>query len=320
MSTASRSNAQRQIVLGAISDTGKVRQNNEDSFCALLAPNTPRGVGGVLAVADGVGGHAAGEKASRMAVEGVVRLLGKGQPSASSVTSPDGRLRHMHDALTRINGEVFAAASAPETRGMGTTLSVAIVEGPSLWGGHLGDSRIYLYRDGTLSQLTPDHSWVAEEVARGAITAEDARRHPRRNLLTRAVGTQAEVEPTTLSAQLQQGDTLLLCSDGLHGLVTDDRIAAVLSSKEPDEAAKVLVNMANTAGGTDNVTVVVARIVSALALPASLWEEGSVKTVAAGASKGGSRLLAVLLFPLLLPFKLPWWLIKGIGRGFKGYR
>lgn len=311
MSKQANAAPQRQLILGALSDTGRVRQNNEDRYCALLAPNTPRGVGGVLAVADGVGGHQAGERASQMAVEGVMKLLGKSQATAQP--APDGRLPQLRDALTQINTDVFTAGRAPDARDMGTTLSVAVIEGATLSIGHLGDSRVYLLRDRALTQITPDHSWVAEEVARGAITPDEARKHPRRNLLTKAVGTQPKVEPTTLSVPLQQADMLLLCSDGLHGLVSDESIAAVLSSKAPDEAAQVLVDMANTAGGTDNVTVVVARVVSVQSLPAALWEDGGAKTVAAGGSRGGTRWLAVLAFPLLIP----WRLLKGIARILK---
>ena len=275
-------------MLGARTDVGRVRKNNEDNYCALLAPNTPRGVGGVLAVADGVGGHQAGERASQMAVEGVTRLLGKNSASAGRGASDEQREKQLREAAVKINGDVFAAANTASSRGMGTTLSMAVVEGETVSIGHVGDSRVYLQRNGTLTQLTPDHSWVAEEVARGAITPEEATRHPRRNLLTRAVGTQSAVEPTTLSVSLERGDTLLLCSDGLHGLVKDHRIAAVLSSKEPDEAAKVLVDMAISAGGTDNVTVIVAKVVSVDPLPNELWDDPNVATVTAEGAAGSA--------------------------------
>ena len=268
-------------MLGARTDVGRVRKNNEDNYCALLAPNTPRGVGGVLAVADGVGGHQAGERASQMAVEGVTRLLGKNSASAGRGMSPKQREKQLSEAAVKINGDVFAAANTASSRGMGTTLSMAVVEGDTVSIGHVGDSRIYLHRNGALAQLTPDHSWVAEEIARGAMTPEEGARHPRRNLLTRAVGTQPAVEPTTLSVSLEPGDMLLLCSDGLHGLVKDERIAAVLSSKEPGQAAQVLVDMANSAGGTDNVTAIVAKVVSVDLLPDKLWGDSNVETVTA---------------------------------------
>lgn len=284
-------------MLGARTDVGRVRQNNEDNYCALLAPNTPRGVGGVLAVADGVGGHQAGERASQMAVEGVTRLLGKNSASAGRGLSVKQREKQLREAAIKINGDVFAAADTVSSRGMGTTLSIAVVEGKTVSIGHVGDSRVYLQRNGSLKQITPDHSWVAEEIERGTMTREEAARHPRRNLLTRAVGTQPEVEPSTLSVSLEPGDILMLCSDGLHGLVKDDRIAAVLSSKEPDQAVKVLVDMANSAGGTDNVTVIVAKVVSVDPLPDELWGDANVETVTAenaagsGAPAAGSAAL-----------------------------
>ncbi len=230
MSTSGVKVAIRQIAIGARGDTGRVRTNNEDRYCALLPPNTLPGVGGVLAVADGVGGHQAGEVASQMAVDGVTALLGRASKMAEA---QDGdRLPLLHSVVTQINRQVFEAASQNQSgAGMGTTLSVAMIEGNAVWIGHVGDSRIYLFRDKKLSRLTPDHSWVAEEVARGAMTPKEAETHPRRNILTRAVGTAQEVEPTTSRADLLPGDSLLLCSDGLYGMVAEDRIAAVLGAK-----------------------------------------------------------------------------------------
>ena len=317
MSKKSSATPQPQLVLGSVTDVGRVRKSNQDAYCALLAPNTPPGVGGVLAVADGMGGHQGGERASQMAAAGVRRLLGKARPGPGADTvppaSPDGRLAQIHDVVTRVNSEVFAAANTPETRGMGTTLSLAVVEGATLSVGHVGDSRVYLLRSGNLAQLTPDHSWVAEEVARGAISPEDAREHPRRNLITRAVGIGGSVEPFTFSAELEQGDTLLLCSDGLHGLVRDEQIGAVLSGKEPKEAADTLIEMANAAGGNDNITVVVARVASVEPLPAAMWEDAGGRTIAGG--KGGG--LGWEAKALLLPVRLPWWILRSMFRVFR---
>jgi protein phosphatase len=301
----------RQIAIGARCDTGRVRTNNEDRYCALLPPNTLPGMGGVLAVADGVGGHQAGEVASQMAVNGVAALLGRASGMAEA---QDGdRLPLLHSVLTRINKQVFEAASQNQSgAGMGTTLSVAMIEGNAVWIGHIGDSRVYLYRDRKLSRLTPDHSWVAEEVARGAMTPQEAETHPRRNILTRAVGTAQQVEPTTIRADLLPGDSLLLCSDGLYGMVTEDRIAAVLGAKPPDEAAEVLVDMANTAGGTDNVTVIVAQVLSTEPLPAELWEGGlDVETIVPQTARKRSS-WRFALFPMLAPFKAVLWLAKNL--------
>ena len=317
MSKKSDATPQTQLVLGSVTDVGRVRKSNQDAYCALLAPNTPPGVGGVLAVADGMGGHQGGERASQMATAGVRRLLGKGRPGVSPDTvppaSPDGRLAQIRDVVTRVNSEVFAAANTPETRGMGTTLSLAVIEGSTVSVGHVGDSRVYLLRNGSLAQLTPDHSWVAEEVARGAISPEEARTHPRRNLITRAIGIGPSVDPVALSAELEQDDTLLLCSDGLHGLIRDEQIGAVLSSKEPKEAADTLTEMANAAGGNDNITVVVARVISVEPLPAAVWEDAGGRTIAGGKGGGWGWEAKALLFPV----RLPWWILRLIFRVFK---
>ncbi len=314
MSTTGVKTAGRQIAIGARGDTGRVRTNNEDRYCALLPPNTLPGVGGVLAVADGVGGHQAGEVASQMAVDGVAAFLGR---ASTMVEVHDGdRLPLLYSVVTRINKQVFEAASRNQSgAGMGTTLSVAMIEGNTVWIGHVGDSRVYLYRDRRLSRLTPDHSWVGEEVARGAMTPQEAETHPRRNILTRAVGTSQEVEPATIRADLLPGDSLLLCSDGLYGMVAEDRIAAVLGAKPPDEAADVLVDMANTAGGTDNVTVIVAQVLSTDLLPAELWEGGlDVGTVVPKSAKQRSTWSfgRIALFPVLAPFKAVSWLAKNL--------
>ncbi|MBM3957409.1 MAG: serine/threonine-protein phosphatase [Gemmatimonadetes bacterium] len=307
------------MVLGAVTHVGRVRKENQDFYCALLAPNTAPGIGGVLAVADGMGGHQSGERASQMVIAGVVRSLGKrkaGDPEPAGAppsASGGGRLDQIRDLVARVNGEVLAAAGTPENRGMGTTLSLAVVEGSTLSVGHVGDSRVYLYRNGSLAQLTTDHSWVAEEVARGALSAEEARQHPRRNLITRAIGIGPAVEPVAFAAELEAGDTILVCSDGLHGMVPDDQIAAVVAGKEPKEAAETLVDMANAAGGSDNVTAVVGRVTSVEPLPAAVWEAPGGRTVAAGRRRESLWELTVLLSPFLLLR----WLLRTLLKAFR---
>lgn len=313
MSSSGVGVAGRQIAIGARGDTGRVRTNNEDRYCALLPPNTLAGVGGVLAVADGVGGHQAGEVASQMAVDGVAALLSRAS-SLEEAQNPD-RLPLLYSVVTGINRQIFEAASqSPSGTGMATTLSIAMIEGNTIWIGHVGDSRIYLYRDRKLSRLTPDHSWVGEEVARGAMTPQEAETHPRRNILTRAVGTAPDVEPATLRAELLPGDSLLLCSDGLYGMVAEDRIAAVLGAKPPDEAVDVLVDMANTAGGTDNITVIVAQVLSTDPLPLDLWEGGlDVETIVpASVALPSGRLKRLALFPILAPINALLWLARSL--------
>ena len=235
-----------------------VRSSNQDSFCALLSPDAPLGSDALLAVADGMGGRPAGEVASAMAVE---RLLSRLRDVDKQQSLDDGqRAGLLGEAMHALNRDVFQAAAKPETRGMGTTLTVAMVAESSLAIGHVGDSRVYLLRGGQLHQPSADHNRAAEEIRRGNLDPEAARTHPGRNLLTRAIGTSPQVEVDVLVLQVQTGDTVLLCSDGLHGLVADEEISRVLQEQTPQQAAKTLVDKANEQGGSDNVTVVIARL------------------------------------------------------------
>lgn len=313
MAKKSREARRPPILVGARTDTGRVRSNNEDAYCVLVPPNTAPGIAAVFVVADGMGGHQAGEQASRMAVSAVAKLFGHRGPAATVPPgSGDGRPEQIREALIRINREVLAAASSAHTQGMGTTLSLAVLEGGRLSLGHVGDSRIYLLRDGGLSQLTPDHSWVAEEVARGALTAEAARTHPRRNLLTQAIGIAAEVSPATSSIQVQQGDVILLCSDGLHGLVPDAELAEILAGGSPAEASERLIKTANDRGGTDNVTVIVARVQATAPLSREAWESPGTTTITEGGR--GVRRAGGLAGIALLPVRALWWLLKATGK------
>lgn len=244
--------------LGYETHIGIVRSSNQDSFCALLAPDAPLGSDALLAVADGMGGRPAGDVASAMAIE---RLLSHLQSASEQPVKDDGqRAGLLGEAMHALNRDVFHAAIKPETRGMGTTLTVAMVAGSSLVIGHVGDSRLYLLRGDQLHQPSSDHNWAEEEIRRGHLTRDAARTHPGRNMLTRAIGTTPQVEVDVLALPVQEGDTVLLCSDGLHGLVPDEEISGVLQAQPPPEAAKTLVDMANEHGGSDNVTVVIARM------------------------------------------------------------
>ncbi len=235
-----------------------VRSSNQDSFCALLAPDAPLGSDALLAVADGMGGRPAGDVASAMAID---RLLSRLQEIDKQQASDDGqRAGILGEAIHALNRDVFQAAAKPETRGMGTTLTVAMVAASSLAIGHVGDSRVYLLRGGRLHQPTADHNWVAEQIRRGSLSPDAARTHPGRNMLTRAIGTAPHVDVDVLVLKVQVGDTVLLCSDGLHGLVSDEEISSVLQAQTPPEAAQTLVDRANEQGGHDNVTVVIAKL------------------------------------------------------------
>ncbi len=225
----------------ALSDIGKVRETNEDSF--VCKPP-------LFVVADGMGGHVAGEVASRVAAETVCA-----QFAAAGTTSPEKLLRQ---AITAANEIIYRMAQEDSSRaGMGTTLTAAFVDGAVVYWGHVGDSRLYLLRGGKLTQVSEDHSLVGELVKNGSITAEEALTHPHRNILTRAVGTGDKVIVDTGSLALEAGDRLLLCTDGLTNMVADADMAALLS-QEGDGAALLarLVDKANAAGGLDNITAV----------------------------------------------------------------
>ncbi|HTI32973.1 MAG TPA: Stp1/IreP family PP2C-type Ser/Thr phosphatase [Miltoncostaea sp.] len=229
------------VEVAYLSDTGRIRHHNEDR--ALASPR-------VLVVADGMGGAKAGEVAAQMAVDSVKRLVGP-------VHEDDVR-----GAVERANRAIRRLASDdPDKSGMGTTLTAAMLDDGRLDVVHVGDSRAYLWRDGTLRQVTEDHSVVAELVRRGSITREEAETHPHRNVITRALGAEDGVDADVVHVDLEDGDVVLLCSDGLSSYVPEAAIAEVLAGAEAlDAAAKGLVHLANAAGGVDNVTVVLARV------------------------------------------------------------
>jgi protein phosphatase len=236
----------RRLVATGRSDVGRVRDGNED---ALLVRDS------VFAVADGMGGHLAGEVASATALEPVEQLDGRIFPDhATAVTA-------LRNAVIAANERVSELAAAnPDYRGMGTTLTAALVEGRRLHVAHVGDSRAYLLREGQFSQLTDDHTLVQHLVDEGQITREEAARHPQRSVVTRAIGVSWDVDVDSMSLELQAGDQLLLCSDGLTGVVDDEVIAHTLQDvADPDEAVNTLVDRANDAGGPDNITVLLLR-------------------------------------------------------------
>jgi protein phosphatase len=224
---------------GARTDVGRGRSANEDAFVA----DQDRGL---YAVADGMGGHRAGEVASATAIETLQSAFGTG-----------GRIE---DAVAAANAAVFTQASEnPEMRGMGTTVTaVALTDGRYATIGHVGDSRAYLLRDGTLSQVTEDHSLVEQLVREGQLSPEEAAVHPQRAVITRALGIEPDVEVDVYEVDLHPGDRLLLCSDGLSNMVRGPQLEALLREQgDPQQAAEMLVDAANAAGGDDNITVVI---------------------------------------------------------------
>ena len=234
------------VEVAHLSDTGRVRIHNEDR--SLVA-------GGILVVADGMGGAKAGEVAAQMAVDAVGALTG-----AVSTEDVRAAVGDANRAIRRM------ASDEPDKSGMGTTLTAAMMRDDHLDVVHVGDSRAYLWRDGALTQVTEDHSVVAELVRRGSITAEEAETHPHRNVITRALGADADVDADTVSTPVRDGDVVLLCSDGLSSYVPEATIAGILAGATSlTAAARGLVAAANGAGGADNVTVVLARVGAASA-------------------------------------------------------
>jgi protein phosphatase len=254
-----------RLVIGAATDVGRVRDGNEDAY---LIDDTI----GLVAVADGIGGHRAGEVASATAIEALRAAFASG--------------RTLRESIEDANAAVFAKAQTDvNLRGMGTTLTVGtLVAGDTILLGHVGDSRAYLLHDGELRQVTVDHSLVEELVQEGRLTADEAAVHPQRSIITRSIGTDALVDVDVYPVELALGDRLLLCSDGLTDMVQTDAIAATLRREvDPQRAANQLVDAANQAGGVDNITVVVVAVtdeapVQAASEPVEQLEAAAVET------------------------------------------
>ena len=226
------------------SDTGRKRRHNEDSF--VVQPP-------LFAVADGMGGAQAGEVASKLAAAALE------ETDPGSLSGPDKLVSLIREANRRVYER---ASSDPSTSGMGTTMTVALVEGQHVTIGHVGDSRAYLVREGTLEQLTEDHSLVNELLKSGKLSREEAEVHPQRSVITRAVGTDPDVDVDAFVVDASIGDIFLLCSDGLTDMVADDDIRDTVERHRDDldRATKSLVSAANRGGGEDNITVVAFQI------------------------------------------------------------
>ncbi len=231
-------------------DVGVIRSGNEDNY--LMVPDR-----GVFIVADGMGGHAAGEVASEMAVRIIARELG----DISSRTDREASER-IRNSIIEANSAIFQRTlSEQDKRGMGTTATAMVVLGDNYLIGQVGDSRAYVLRKGDLLQLTKDHSYVQEQVDAGYLSPEEARTHPYSNVITRCVGANVDVTPDVYSGALQTGDVYLLASDGLTGMIEDDDLSEMMTKlTEPQQLADALVDEANRRGGLDNVTVIVIRV------------------------------------------------------------
>jgi serine/threonine protein phosphatase PrpC len=226
------------------SDTGRKRRRNEDNY--VVSPP-------LFAVADGMGGAQAGEVASKLA--------------ATTIESEPGRSLHGVERVAALvreaNRRVYErATNDPAASGMGTTMTVALVEGETVTIGHVGDSRAYLVRDGRMEQLTDDHSLVNELLKSGKLSPEEAEMHPQRSVITRAVGTDPDVQVDAFTIEAEDGDVFLICSDGLTDMVADEEILDLVARHRDDlaRAVRALVTAANRGGGEDNITAVAFRI------------------------------------------------------------
>lgn len=226
----------------ALTDRGLVREENEDAFVVTET---------LAAVADGMGGHQAGEVASRTAVKELADAL------VGPLRRPTTALLN---AFSRANTAVLRQAAQADKAGMGSTLTALVLRDRRAWIGHIGDSRAYLLREGRLTQLTRDHSLVADLVRNGSLSPEEARVHPRRHVITKAIGSEEVIEPDIFSVGLLAGDRLILCTDGLTNHVESDRIAELAGENNLQTICRDLVEAAKAGGGSDNITVVVVEI------------------------------------------------------------
>lgn len=250
-----------RVVCGGASDIGRLRSNNEDCYRVVEPMH-------LFVVSDGMGGEAHGEVASALAVETVVTHCTEGESNPATTLYGDPqpglgeKTRRLASAVHLANRRIFESAGQhPEQRGMGATITTAWIDGGKLSIAHVGDSRAYLLRSGTLQQLTNDHSLVAEQVRRGILTAAEADQSEMQSVLLRALGTHEQVEVEAGENALFPGDILLLCSDGLTRMVTEPEIAGTLQVEtNAQKAADKLIELANDNGGADNVTVVVVRL------------------------------------------------------------
>jgi serine/threonine protein phosphatase PrpC len=251
-----------KIQAAGLSDRGMKRSHNEDSLSVV--PSL-----GLFIVADGMGGHNAGEVASRQAIESIVQFLRDSQRDTDTWPMPP------NPELTVIENRIVTAVKLanrdvcklsmehPEYHGMGTTLVGLLLDAPSekISIAHVGDSRAYRLREGRMDKITRDHSWVEEQLERGIITPEEAKNHRWKNVITRALGNKLEVEVDVNTFEIKSGDVYLLCSDGLSGMIDKDIMEQILiANADLEESAQALIRAANEAGGHDNISLILIRM------------------------------------------------------------
>lgn len=257
-----------KVAAFGMSNVGRVRTNNEDNYLFTqvgsglinaVSPDSPNADNQwIFIVADGMGGGQAGEVASQLAVAGVAQSF-TDQLTANKQLTPQAFAKALTHAVEETNRSIFQESQEnQELTGMGTTLTAAAVSGTILTVAQLGDSRAYLLRDNSITQLTKDQSLVAQMVEAGKITPQEAKTHPRRNVILQAMGVLPRVDVAIATANLKRNDRMVLCSDGLWGKVEPEEIVEFVHRFEPQAACESLVRLANERGGEDNVTVIVA--------------------------------------------------------------
>lgn len=243
-----------RVVSAGITDVGLKRDHNEDNYLINEELN-------LFVVADGMGGHAGGEYASAIAVNTVEEIIASMGVGANTSDPVEATREKLGQAVRLAGRRIYEkAAEQPEYRGMGTTAVVLLLHAGNAFVAHVGDSRLYLVRAGGVEQVTEDHSLIAEQVREGLMTEEEAKNHHMRNVITRSLGYQEDVEVDVTVRALRRGDRFLLCSDGLSGYLEPDEIRRLLEQQGPLGAGKAMVSTACERGGEDNITAVVVRV------------------------------------------------------------
>lgn len=254
------------VEFAGASDVGRVRKVNQDSY--FVGPLEKQSV--MAIVADGMGGHENGEVASRMAVDGIIKHF-KEESSHTPVA--------IAEAVKTTNQDIFTFASkSTASNSMGTTLTLMYMQDEVGLIGHVGDSRAYLVREGKIQQVTNDHSWVADRVRQGVLTEFEAKNHHWRNVITNALGTTKEVRLDLSHVNLEPGDRILMCSDGISSLFSDEELGSTVSSSSPEEAVKFLMAEADERGSPDNTTTIIVHVLNTVSRPKGyrLPEDSSV--------------------------------------------
>jgi protein phosphatase len=267
------------VLIGHYGHSGQKRDHNEDSYLVLTAPAIAPELDTLLVVADGMGGHRAGDVASRMLVELLIEQFSSSayrQRVAYSPEHPDYYIVVLKDALEWANERLYHTAAAhSHLSGMGTTATVLLFVDHHVFWGHIGDSRAYLLRDHRLRQLTHDHTWVSSQVSAGLLSEEEACTHPRRNVLTQSLGGSPLIRVDRGMSVVRPGDKFLICSDGLSGLVSDAELqSALLTERSPQTTCQHLGHMANQRGGPDNITVLIGQLTQEPVQPPQHMESG----------------------------------------------